>query len=100
MVRPWFGCEVEVCGDEGSPELGDKFLHSVAFVAEALTAEVAVEAGGVPGPMGEFVEDRTVVALCVRARLRAAEGEGEDAPSPAGAQHRHAGMLLQESALP
>ena len=35
---------------------------------------------------------------CAR-HLGAPEGQGQDAPSPAGAQHRDAGLLLQEGAF-
>jgi hypothetical protein len=40
--------------DEGGAELGDEFLRGVGVVPEPL-AVGSGEAGGVPGPVGEFL---------------------------------------------
>ncbi len=70
MIGAGLGGQSKVGGQEGGAKLGDKLFHGVAFIAEALSPEVAVEAGGVAGPVGAFMRKRGVIAFRVAERLK------------------------------
>jgi hypothetical protein len=52
MVFPDLWCEAEVGGQEGTGKFCHQFLAGVAFVAPVLAAEIAIQAAGVPRPVG------------------------------------------------
>ena len=64
----------------GGAEFGDEFLDGVGVVAES-SGEIAVEAGGVCGPVGVFVGERRVVQ---RGLLELVEVWDVDAVRPGG----------------
>jgi len=49
--------------DKGRAQLRDKFFNGIAFIAEPLAAKIAVEALGVPHPVGQFVRKGGVVGF-------------------------------------
>jgi hypothetical protein len=73
--------ELEACAQEGGSKLRDQFLHGVAFVAEALASEVAIESAGMASQMTKFMEKRGIIALGVtegleRQHLNVVAGNG------------------------
>jgi len=76
VVIPDLRCDSEIGGEECSPQLGDQLFLCVAFITPALAAEVAIEPGRMPGPVGCLVYERGVVALSV---AEAFEGRKLDA---------------------
>ncbi len=81
MVVADFRGDTEVCAQEGGTHFGDQPFAGVAFIPEALAAEVAVEAGRVARPVGQLMGQRRGVALRVLEGLeggiwiRSREGE-------------------------
>lgn len=62
-------CDAEIRAQEGSAKLGDELFTGVARIAEALTAEVAIETARTLRPVRLLVRLRRGVALGVAERL-------------------------------
>ncbi len=69
VILARLGRDAEIRAQEGSAQLGDEFLAGVARVAEALPAEVAVEAARMLGPVRQLVRLGGGIALGVTERL-------------------------------
>ena len=69
VVFSSLGRQFKAGGEGGGAKLGDKLLHRVAFVAEALAPEIAIKARWVPRPVREFMRERGVIGLGVAERL-------------------------------
>ena len=69
------GRELQIGAQKRRPEFGDKLLDSVAFVAEALAAEIAVQTLLVSRPVRRFVRQRRVVGSRRRGKSRRAASE-------------------------
>ena len=65
--------DAEIGAEESGPEFGDKLLHRVGVIAEAL-AEVAIAAGLGAGPVRQFMKQGRIVGLGGGAGWRASEG--------------------------
>ncbi len=44
-------------------KFGDQLFHGILGIAPAFAPEIAVEARRVPGPVGQFVDQRAVIAF-------------------------------------
>ncbi len=64
--------DAKIAAKKGSAELRDKLFHGVTLTTEP-AREIAVEPSGMPGPVGQFVQQGCIVTLGRSDRFRAGE---------------------------
>lgn len=70
MILAGLQRKIEVGGQERRAQLGDKFFHGVAFIAEPLASEVTVEPGRVASPVRRLMCQYGIVAFSVAKRFK------------------------------